>query len=204
MCLSEHGAPNPPVAHHVFTNNCCFDLFWRYVPFSLTHPHTHTPVIMILLRGATISYIITGVCVCVRVARTSHYILINWFGWYPRISDYIRCVSTWFKMHVFIFRTYVCIYIYIHIHTSPQTPTFAHELCQEQAKKTANPFNTGCSCRNCGWVKIWGLNGLSIDTDQTKLGVNRDLTKHCGMFNHRNGIPSGKLTWLWKITVFNG
>ena len=116
MCLSEHGAPNPPVAHHVFTNNCCFDLFWRYVPFSLTHPHTHTPVIMILLRGATISYIITGVCVCVRVARTSHYILINWFGWYPRISDYIRCVSTWFKMHLFIFRTYVCIYIYTHTH----------------------------------------------------------------------------------------
>ena len=116
MCLSEHGAPNPPVAHHVFTNNCCFDLFWRYVPFSLTHPHTHTPVIMILLRGATISYIITGVCVCVRVARTSHYILINWFGWYPRISDYIRCVSTWFKMHLFIFRTYVCIYIYTYTH----------------------------------------------------------------------------------------
>ena len=90
--------------------------------------------------------------------------------------------------------SHICMYIYIHIHTSPYTPTFAHELCQEQAKKTANPFNTGCSCRNCGWVKIWGLNGLSIDTDQTKLGVNRDLTKHCGMFNHRNGIPSGKLT----------
>jgi hypothetical protein len=84
--------------------------------------------------------------------------------------------------------------LYIYIYTSPQTPTFAHELCQEQAKKTANPFNTGCSCRNCGWVKIWGLNGLSIETDQTKLGVNRDLTKHRGMFNHRNGILSGKLT----------
>ena len=117
MCLSEHGAPNPPVAHHVFTNNCCFDLFWRYVPFSLTHPHTHTPVIMILLRGATISYIITGVCVCESCAYLPLYphklvwLIPPYLRLHPMCINMIQNAS----FHI----SHICMYIYIYTYTHP-------------------------------------------------------------------------------------
>lgn len=126
MCLSEHGAPNPPVAHHVFTNNCCFDLFWRYGPFSLTHTYTRNHDIVARRNNIIYNY---G-CMCVCESCTYLPLYPHKLVWL--IPPYLRlhpmCINM-IQHACFQFRTYV--YIYIHTHTSHHVPVCTWCICSE-------------------------------------------------------------------------